>query len=255
MYNLLLLPLNLVTGGTSGVAIITKGLYGINPALMIFLLSLACVVVSFLYLGVDKTVTTITASILYPVLVELTSPVVQYFPKDVDTLLLVIFAGVLNGVSSGLIYKTGFNSGGFNAITQVLYEQKRISLAKSNFVISGLIVILGAFFFGSNNALYAILYLYITNIVTDKVLLGISNNKAFYIITDQEEQVNDYIMRILGHSVTIFDVKGGFLEQKRRVLLAVIPSREYYRVTEGIKEIDPDVFFVVTDSYQVKGAK
>ena len=62
-------------------------------------------------------------------------------------------------------------------------------------------------------------------------------------------------MRILGHSVTVFDVKGGFLEQKRRVLLTVIPTREYYRVTEGIKEIDPNVFFVVTDAYQVKGAK
>ena len=45
------------------------------------------------------------------------------------------------------------------------------------------------------------------------------------------------------------------MEQKRRVLLTVIPTREYYRVTEGIKEIDPKVFFVVTDSYQVKGAK
>ena len=255
LYNLLLLPLNLVTGGTSGVAIITKALYGINPALMIFLLSIACVVISFLYLGFDKTMTTIAASIIYPILVELTSPIAQFFPKDADVLLIVIFAGVLNGVSAGLIYKTGFNSGGSSAITQVLFEQKRISIALSNLIINGFIVIIGAFFFGSNNALYAILYLYITNIVTDKVLLGISNNKAFYIITNKEEEVNDYIMRILGHSVTIFDVKGGFLEQKRRVLLAVIPSREYYRVTEGIKEIDPDVFFVVTDSYEVKGAK
>ena len=199
--------------------------------------------------------TTIAASILYPVLIEITEPIIEYFPKDADTLLLVIFAGVLGGVENGLIYRTGYNSGGFSAITQILFEQKKISIAKSNLVINGIIVILGSFFFGANNALYAIIYLYINNIVTDKILLGISNNKAFYIMTNKEEQVNDYIMRILGHSVTIFDVKGGFLEQKRRVLLTVIPSREYYRVTEGIKEIDPDVFFVVTDSYQVKGAK
>ncbi len=255
LYNVILLPLNLVIGGTGGVAIITKALYGINPSIMIFILSVACVVVSFLYLGFDKTMTTIVVSILYPIFVELTAPMIQYFPKETDTLLLVVFAGVIGGVSAGLIYKTGYNSGGFNAITQVLYEQKRISLAKSNFVINGIVVLLGGFFFGANNALYAIIYLYICNIVTDKVLLGISNNKAFYIITDKEEEVNDYIMRTLEHTVTIFDVKGGFLEQKRRVLLTVIPSREYYRVTEGIKEIDPNVFFVVTDSYQVEGGK
>ena len=50
-------------------------------------------------------------------------------------------------------------------------------------------------------------------------------------------------------------MKGGFLEEKKRVILTIIPSREYYRVTEGIKEIDKNVFFVVTDSYQVEGAK
>ena len=228
VFNLFLLPLNLVVGGTGGVATITKALYDINPALMIFLLSLACVIISYMYLGKEKTMTTIAASIIYPILVELTSPLNAYFPKDADTLLIVIFAGFLGGISAGLIYKTGYNSGGFNAITQILFEQKQIALAKSNLVINGIIVCLGGFFFGANHALYAIIYLYI---------------------------LNDYIMRILGHSVTIFDVKGGFMEQKRRVLLTVIPTREYYRVTEGIKEIDPKVFFVVTDSYQVKGAK
>ena len=255
LYNLLLLPMNLVSGGVGGVAIITKALYGINPALMIFLLSAACVIISFMYLGNEKTMATITASVLYPLLVELTSPLVQYFPKDADSLLLVIFAGVLGGISSGLIYKTGHNSGGFSAITQILFDYKKISVTKSNLVINGTIVVLGAFFFGLTNALYAIIYLYITSIVTDKVLLGISNNKAFYIMTNKEEEVKEYIMKELEHSVTIFNVKGGFLEEKRRVLLTVIPSREYYRVTEGIKEIDPEVFFVVTDSYQVKGAK
>ena len=50
-------------------------------------------------------------------------------------------------------------------------------------------------------------------------------------------------------------LKGAFLETKRRVILTVIPSREYYRVTTGIKEIDEDAFFVVTDAYQVEGAK
>ena len=50
LYNLFLLPLNLVTGGTPGIATITHYVYGINPAIMLFFLSFACVIVSFLYL-------------------------------------------------------------------------------------------------------------------------------------------------------------------------------------------------------------
>lgn len=62
-------------------------------------------------------------------------------------------------------------------------------------------------------------------------------------------------MNSLKHGVTIFDVKGAFLEKKRKVLMTVIPNREYFKLKEGIKEIDEKAFFIVTDSYQVYGGE
>lgn len=255
LYNLFLLPLNLVTGGTPGIATITHYVYGINPAIMLFFLSLACVIVSFLYLGKERTLGTLMALFVYPILVQLTSPLNAVISQDPDILLLVIFAGVLSGVANGLMYKTGYSNGGFPIVSQILFEKKQISIAKSSLVINVTIVLIGSLFFGTTTALYAIIFLYINNIVLDKVLLGISNNKAFYIITSREEAVKKYILDTLGHDVTVFDVKGGFKEEKRKVLLTVVPSRDYYRVTEGIKEIDKKVFFTATDSYQVEGGK
>ena len=256
VYNWLLLPLSLVTGGTQGVATITYYLYDINPSIMIFALSLACAIISFMYLGVERTAGTLAVTILYPILVEVTSHLTDIFPIDAtDMLLLVLFASVLSGVANGLMYKSGYSNGGIPIISQVLFEKKKIPIVKSSLVINVTIVIIGAFFFGTTNALYAIIYLYINSIVMDKVLLGISNNKAFYIITTKETEIKEYIIKNLKHSVTIFEVKGGFLDNNRKVMLTVIPSREYYRVTEGIREIDKNVFFVVTDSYQVEGAK
>ncbi len=255
LYNLFLLPLNLVTGGTPGIATITRYVYGINPSIMLFILSLACVIISFLYLGKERTMGTILALFMYPILVQLTSPLNKVVSSEPDILLFVIFAGVISGVSNGLMYKTGYSNGGFPIISQILFEKYQISIAKSSLFINVTIVIIGSIFFGATTALYAIIFLYINNIVLDKVLLGISNNKAFYIITENEEKVKEYILQTLGHDVTVFDVKGGFKEKKRRVLMTIIPSREYYRVTEGIRIIDKNVFFVATDSYQVEGAK
>jgi uncharacterized membrane-anchored protein YitT (DUF2179 family) len=206
-----------------------------------------------MYLGTERTAGTLLASILYPIMVKLTSNIGNNFMMDTsDILLVVLFAGVLNGVSNGLMYKSGYSSGGFPVISQVLFEKFQISIAKSSMII---IVCIGAFFFGTTNALYAIIYLYINNIVMDRVLLGISTNKAFYIMTHKEDEIKDYIINNLHHTVTTFNVKGGFLEDKRKVILTVIPSSEYYRLTEGIKTIDKDAFFVATDSYQVEGAK
>ncbi len=256
LYNVFLLPLSLVTGGTNGVATITHYLYGINPAIMLLLLSIACAILSFMYLGPKRTAGTLVASVVYPLLVELTSPLTSLIQQsNTDMLLMVLFAGVLSGIANGLMYKTGYSNGGFPVISQILFEEKQIPVGKSSLVINITIVLVGAYFFGITNALYAIIFLYINSIVLDKVLLGISNNKAFYIITEEEKQVKEYIIKTLKHNVTTFEVKGGFLDKNRKVILTVIPSREYYRVTEGIKEIDKDAFFVVTDSYTVEGAK
>jgi len=256
LYNLFLLPLNLVTGGTNGIATITNYVYDIDPALMLFLLSAACSIFSLMYVGIERTAGTIIASCIYPILVKLTSPlatIIQIGANDI--LLLVIFAGVISGIANGLMYKSGYSNGGFPIVSQVLYERKRIPVAHSSLLINVTIVAIGTMFFGKTKMMYAIIFLYINSIVLDKVLLGISNNKAFYIITSEEDKIKEYILKTLKHSVTIFEVKGGFLEKKRRVMLTVIPSREYFRVTEGIKLIDSDAFFVVTDSYQVEGAK
>ena len=256
LYNVFLLPLSLVTGGTQGVATITHYLYGINLATMLFLLSLACAILSLMFLGVKRTAGTLVASIVYPLLVQLTSPLNGLIDaENIDMLLMVLFAGVISGVANGLMYKTGYSNGGFPVISQILFEEKQVPISKSSLAINVSIVLVGAYFFGITNALYAIIFLYINGIVLDKVLLGISNNKAFYIITSKDDEIKEYIIETLKHNVTTFEVKGGFLDKNRKVMLTVIPSREYYRVTEGIKEIDKDAFFVVTDSYTVEGAK
>ncbi len=256
LYNVFLLPLSLVTGGTNGVATITHYLYGINPAIMLLLLSIACAILSLMYLGPKRTAGTLVASVVYPLLVQLTSPLTALISQsNTDMLLMVLFAGVLSGIANGLMYKTGYSNGGFPVISQILFEERQIPVGKSSLAINITIVIVGAYFFGITNALYAIIFLYINSIVLDKILLGISNNKAFYIITEEEKKVKEYIIKTLNHNVTTFEVKGGFLDKNRKVILTVIPSREYYRVTEGIKEIDKDAFFVVTDSYTVEGAK
>ena len=256
VYNLFLLPLNLVTGGTAGVATITNYVFKIEPAVMLLLLSIAICIVSFMYLGVERTSGTIMSVILYPILVKLLSPLSNFaITQPEDMLVTVIIAAVLSGTAYGLMYKTGYSNGGFPIVSQILYEKFRLPVAKTSLVINITIVFVGSLFFGTTNAMYAIIFLYINSLVLDKVLLGISSNKSFYIITDEEEKIKDYIINTLNHNVTIFDVKGGFLDKKRKVILSIIPTKEYYRVTEGIKMLDKNAFFVVTDSYQVEGAK
>ena len=256
VYNLLLLPTDLVAGGVNGIAIITNYVYGIDSSIMILLISSACLLFSFLYLGTERTLGSLLATFIYPLFVKLTAIITQGITIDYDDkFLIIIFAGVIGGLANGFIYKTGFSNGGLPIISQILYKYHKIPIAKSSMVINSMIIFIGSFFFGWSMMMYAIILVFINNMMIDKVLLGISSNKAFYIVTTKEKEIREYILNNLKHTVTIFNVEGAFLEKRRKVLLSVIPKRDYYKLTEGIKLIDPNVFFVVEDAYEVKGGK
>lgn len=256
VYNLLLLPTDLVAGGVNGIAIITNYVYGINSSIMILLISSACLLFSFMYLGKERTLGSLLATFIYPLFVKLTAIITQGITINYDDkFLIIIFAGVIGGLANGFIYKTGFSNGGLPIISQILYKYHKIPLAKSSMIINASIIIVGSIFFGWSMMMYAIILVFINNMMIDKVLLGISSNKAFYIVTTKEKEIKEYIVNNLKHTVTIFNVEGAFLEKKRKVLLSVIPKRDYYKLTEGIKLIDPKVFFVVEDAYEVKGGK
>ncbi|MEG1596782.1 MAG: YitT family protein [Bacilli bacterium] len=255
-FNVFFLSNNIVYGSVSGLAIIVKELIGFEPATFIFISSLVLLIISFFALGKEKTAMSILGTLLFPLFVKLTADINMYLDIDTSNLLLTaIFGGVLYGFGAGLVFKAGFTTGGTDILNQIASKYLKISMGKAMLMTDGLIVLAGGFVFGFTKFMYALIILYLIGVITDKVLLGISESKAFYITTSKDEEVRDYIINVLGHSVTIFNVKGGYSNDKKTMLLAVIPTKEYFVLREGLREIDADAFFVVTDSYEVIGGE
>ena len=89
----------------------------------------------------------------------------------------------------------------------------------------------------------------------DRVVLGISQSKAFYIVTEQQEAVRDFLLTIPEGGVTLVNAKGGFTNHKETLLLGVVPTRQYFIVKEGLKQIDKNIFFLSCDAYEVSSRK
>ncbi len=255
-FNLFLLPNELVFGGVSGLSIIVSKFITIDASTFIMIASLLLLVVSFLVLGKNDTKASIVGSILFPIFVNITANIGEYIKLDTGNVLLsAVFGGIIYGFGAGLVFKAGFTTGGTDIINQILSKYLHMSMGNAMLISDGLIVVLGGFFFGATKLMYALIVIYIIGLMTDKILLGISNSKAFYIITNEDEKIRDYLLNELHHGVTIFSVKGGYTHKKDEVILCVVPTREYYRVKEGIHEIDSEAFFVVCDAYEVSGGE
>ena len=186
----------------------------------------------------------------------LTEPLLEkiVLPMD-EPLLIVIYGAVISGFGLGLVFKAGFTTGGTDIINQIMSKYLKISIGKSMLIINGIIIFLGLLTFDYMIAMYSILTLYIVSILTDKVILGISESKMFYIITEHETAVKKFVLQHLSHGVTVLEASGGFTGNRKKVIMCIIPTKEYFLAKEGIHSIDPDAFFVVADAYEVYGGR
>lgn len=254
-FNIFILPCDIVYG-IGGVGVILNKLYGMNPSLVILVGGVVLLILSFLTLGVEKTSHSVVGSILYPIMVSLTVPLSKYFDMgDANVLVLTLFGSVVSGFGLGLIFKSGFTTGGTDILNQIVSKYLKISIGNSMFLTDGIIILAGGFFFGLEKLMYSIIALYIISMMTDKVILGISQSKAFYIITDHETAVKKFITQYLSHGVTVLEARGGFTGNNKKVIMCIIPTKEYFIVKEGIHSIDPQAFFLVTDAYEVYGGE
>ena len=255
-YNVFIAPNKLVPKGVGGIAVLLNSTLGWNNSTIIFTLNGILLLASLIFLGKDKTKATLLGTLIYPIFIRATEDINVWLQIDSSQVLLsALFGGVIYGLGTGLIFKAGFTTGGTDIINQIVSKYAKVTIGKSMLVTDGLIVLASGLILGINNMMYSILILYITSLISDRVILGISDSKAFLIITDKEDEVKDYIINNLKHTVTTFTVKGGYLNDKRKAILTVIPTREYYHLTEGIKKIDEEAFFVAMDAYEVQGAK
>lgn len=253
-FNLLQFPSKIITGGSSGISIIINSYFNVDPSFVILIVSVVLLIIGFIFLGAEKASGAVIATLIYPLFIKLTENISDLIQIDfTDTILISIFLGVIMGITVGLVYKAGFSNGGVSIISEIISKYGKISISKVSFFINLIIVIIGGASFGWTMVMYSIIVLYIYSIVLDRVVIGVSKNKALYIIAEEYENIEKYILENLKHGVTLFDVKGGFLDKKRKVILTVIPNREYFKLKEGIKQIDEKAFFIVTDAYQVYG--
>ena len=255
-YNLFLYPYNLVIGGTSGLSILVEPLFGWDVQIFLYVCSALLVVISFVFLGVKRTSISLVGSVLYPVFISLTEPLAHFLSDYVsmnNMVLVVLAAGFMYGLGNGLVYKMGFDTGGSDVVIRILNKYLHLPEGKCALIIQSIIVLSGVFVFGFNQMVYAIFVLFIYSSLMDKIILGISNSKMFFIHTKELAKVEDFVLHELHTGATVLDMEGGYSKKKSSILMCVVPNRDYYLFKEAILEIDPDAFFVINDCYEVHG--
>ena len=255
-YNMFILPNNFVLGGASGIAVILKSLFGFDPVVSIYVISFGLIIVSFFLLGKKDTRRGLIGSIIYPTAVSLTQGLAAYLLPyfQFENILMVLLIGaLLHGLGTGLVYKVGFNTGGGDIIIKLVNKYLHFTEGNSSLIVNTTILLCGFIVLGPTKILYSIMIILIATELIDRIIIGVSSSKMFFIYSKKYKEIEKYIMNELETGVTLFNTEGGFLNKKREMLMAVVSNRDYYRIKEKVLEIDEEAFFVVSDCYEVAG--
>lgn len=254
-FNFFLLPNNVVVG-FSGLSVVANNIWGIKPSIFLAIAYTILIILSFIFLGKKTTKNSIIGSILYPILVELTSYLTPYININVVEAIVLIIAGALiSGFGSGLVYKINYSTGGSDVVNQLLSKFLKRPIGTCMLITNGVIISLGVITFGFQTFIYSLIVVYIQSMVIDKVMIGISQSKTFQIITESETEVKKFLLSKLSHGVTVMDARGGYTGNVVKMIMCIVPTKEYMTVKENILAIDPNALIMVSDVYEAVGNK
>lgn len=250
-FNLFYQRYNIVVSGTSGLSVLISNYINFDISVILLILNLLCLMIGFIFFGWEYAVKMLAITFISPLFVKSTSLITNMIDLGNTSLFLImIVGGGLSGYSNGLIRNSGYSPGGFYSIYEVMHKYLHISIGSANILVNGIMIILGGFTFGMEMAIYAIISLLVSSYIVDKVTIGISDNKVFYIVTEKPFEVTEYISDHLHYDFTLINARGGYTNKKKNMLMSVISTRDYVNLKEMVIGIDPKAFFLIVDAYE-----
>ena len=250
---LFLLPADLVTGGTTGIALAINHSLGIPVSMFVLVFNIVMLIAGYVLLGKKFAVTTLLSTFIYPIALELFDRLLGDLVITQDILLCTLFSGLGVGMSLGIVIRAGASTGGMDIPPLVLNRYFRIPISASLYVFDFCILLAQAFWSTPEKLLYGILLVLTYTVVLDKLMLMGTARTEVKVVTRHPKEIRDAILQQLDRGVTMIYGEGGYLHQETQIIFSVISNRELPQVEKLIRGIDPESFLVVSRVSEVRG--
>jgi uncharacterized membrane-anchored protein YitT (DUF2179 family) len=250
--NLFLVPHHLLSGGVSGLAIISYFLFGFPIGVQIFLMNIPLIYAAYRVLGRDYTIMAIFGSIMFSLAVDVTQFLTNYNLLD-DTLLAALTGGLVSGLGSGIIFRVNGSGGGLDIVAAIVKKYYSFNFGIVGFAINLVIMLLAATLFGLKLAVLTLISMFVGANLTDKVVEGFNRKKIVHIVSYNTQAIVDSILKEVGRGVTILQGEGAFTRQQKQVIFVVVSLTQIAKIKYLVQEADPQAFMIVSEAAEVMG--
>lgn len=250
-------PMDMVTGGISGLSIVIKSLSyklaGIAFPVWItnFVLNIPIFIWGVFIKGKEFIAKTLFANTVFSLAMYI-MPVLD--PGRHDYLLAAVVGGVLTGLGLGLVFTTGYSTGGTDLLSTIICRYiPYYSVSTVLFIIDSLVIITGAVLFGLYISFYAVIAIFVSSSVMDFILSGGKACKQVLVISPEYKEISRQIFTEMERGATLIEAKGMYSNNSRPMLLCVVAKKEIAKLTGLVRNIDKNAFVIISEIREVFG--
>lgn len=245
-------PNNLAPGGVSGIAILVNYLFGLPISLVSLLLNIPLLILAWLFLGRAFTLKTIKSVAIMTVLLELCANLPVY---QGNMILAALYAGVCQGVGLALVFMRSSTTGGTDVASRLIQLRfPHVPVGTLMIAVDGLVLIASAVVYRNiENALYAMIVIFVGGRIIDSLLYGLDTGKVMMIISVHQQQIARKIHDELERGCTVLDGRGSYTGSERPVLLCAVRKQQYIELKKIVWSVDPNAFMFALEATEIIG--
>ncbi|PWM72789.1 MAG: molybdenum cofactor biosynthesis protein [Bacillota bacterium] len=259
---LFLLPASLLDSGFSGTSLFLSH-FALSLSVWLLILNFPVYIFAYKKLGWQMLVRSLWAIAMYSlfsfifqmIFPSLTAEVPSSPIAGTDLLLCALFGGLISGIGSGLTIRFGGAIDGVEVLSLVFAKKLNLTVGTFVMIFNVILYVASGIAFSSwELPLYSVISYGVGLKAVDFIVDGLDKGKAVMIITEAPDEMLKSISGYFGRGITIFDAKGYYSDQCKKVVYVVVNRFEIARLKSIVEATDPNAFVTITEITDTMGA-
>ena len=261
-----LLPSKLIIGSISGLSIVFSTIlqnFGIDfkVSWMVTILNAILLVMAWFLIGKEFGIKTVYTALILGPLIDLWSRILPYeqlmeggsVSMMGDPWMDLLCFVLMLSISQAILFNINASTGGLDIIAKIVNKYLHFDIGTS-VTVAGAVICCTAFAINPFRLVVTgLVGTWINGLAIDYFTASLNRKKRVCIITENHEEIRDYIINTLHRGCSLFPLKGGYTKQDRTEIQTIIATNEFSSLMNFIKEKEFNLFMTAGNVSEIYG--
>ena len=260
-YRIILVPLNLYSGGFTGISqiilyLLERFFHLVPPSdfdltgIVLWILNIPLLILCWKIVSRTFMLRTLATVLLQSACMALIpAPKAPLFD---NMLTCVLVGGALSGFGVGITLISGGCGGGIDTLGIYCSKKfKSFSVGKVTLIVNSAIYLFSALTGSLEIAVYSIFYSLAASLVMDRI--HTQNITSCALIVTKNSEFRERITHQLNRGCTVWEGTGGYKNESTHIIMTTVSKYEMRSLEKMVKESDPHAFITCTNGVDVTG--